>query len=144
MTDLPTAPTQRTGSLRAVLLLALVFCLGAAIGVGGGLIFLHRLAQRSFSSEAKENLVVEFLVFRLERQIATELGATPAEREAAHRELLVSMNEVTKLRAKLRRDARAIVADTVDRIEPLLSPDKRPKLRELAAKQLSPWGLEPK
>lgn len=139
----PTDPSPAPGRRRAILLLLLVFLLGAACGIGGGLLVLRRAAQRAFAGESGANRSVELLTFAMEKQVFAELDLTPAERAAAERELTVTATQLKDLRTRLRTDMRAVVEDSIMRIEQHLPPDKRSRFRERAAKRLQPWGLAP-
>ncbi|MDZ4288486.1 MAG: hypothetical protein U0984_11040 [Prosthecobacter sp.] len=137
--DPPPAPHRS----RALLLLLFVFLLGAASGIGGGLLILRGLAQRAFAGDLRDNSPVEFVVATLEKQLSSELDLTPEERQAARRELAVTVTRFKDLRTRLRTDARAVVEDTLVRVEQHLPPEKRVRLRERAANRLRPWGLVP-
>ena len=139
----PAPPTSGTNRLRALLFLLLVFLLGAGCGIGGGLLVLHGIAQRAFSAEPGNTSPVELVTAALEKQIAGELELTPAQRETAHRELAITIVKFKDLRVRMRSDARAIVKDTLERVEQNLPPEKRVKLRERVRARLQPWGLVP-
>ena len=138
-----TNPPPASKPWRGLLLLGLVFFLGAACGIGGGLLVMRGLAQRAFKGDLRASGPVDFLAGVLEQQIATDLELTPAQRAAAHQELETTVARFKDLRAQLRTDARIIVADTVTRVEQHLPPEKRPLLRQRVKDRLGDWGLVP-
>ena len=138
-----TASPSSGNRLRAFLLIVLVFVLGAASGIGGGLLVLQRLMQRSFAGDFVKNGPGEILAATLENQIASEVDMTPAERAAAKQEVEASLVKFKELRMRMRGDVRDIVKDTLLRVESRLPPEKRDKLRERVTARLQPWGLMP-
>lgn len=134
-------PPAAPRSTRALLLLLLVFLVGAACGVGGGLLVLRHYARRAFIGEMRENGPVELVTAALEKQVSSELDLTAEERQAARRELAITVTRFKELRSRLRTDAREVIEDTVVRIEQHLPPEKRAKLRERVGNRLKPWGL---
>lgn len=136
-------PSLKPGRTRALLLLLLVFLLGAASGVGGGLLFLRSLAHRAWAGELGENSPVELVTNRLENQMSAELELTPEERQAVQKELALTVGQFRELRVKMRSDIRAIVEDTLTRVETQIPEEKRARLRERAGDRLRPWGLMP-
>ncbi len=136
--DIPPATPR---SSRALLLLLFVFLLGAASGIGGGLLVLRHFARRAFIGEMRENGPVELVTAALEKQVSSELDLTAAERQAARRELAITVTRFKDLRTRLRSDARDVIEDTIVRIEQHLPPEKRTKLRERVGSRLRPWGL---
>ncbi|MCW0219277.1 MAG: hypothetical protein OJI67_13205 [Prosthecobacter sp.] len=134
-------PSLKPGRTRALLLLLLVFLLGAASGVGGGLLFLRSLAHRAWAGELGENSPVELVANGLEHQVSAELELTPEERQAVQKELALTVGQFRELRVKMRSDIRAIVEDTLTRVETKIPEGKRARLRERAGARLRPWGL---
>ncbi|TDU73049.1 hypothetical protein EI77_01516 [Prosthecobacter fusiformis] len=140
-TTIPVA--GRPGRMRALLLLGLVFILGAACGIGGGLIFLRGLAQRTWAGETGDKSPVERVTNSIENQMAKELDLTPEERLAVRKEFATTVAQFRALRIKLREDSRSIVEDTLSRLEKQIPEEKRAGLRERADARLRPWGLMP-
>lgn len=136
-------PSLKPGRTRALLLLLLVFLLGAASGVGGGLLFLRSLAHRAWAGELGGNSPVELVTNGLEHQMSAELELTPEERKAVQKELALTVGQFRELRVKMRSDIRAIVEDTLTRVETKIPEEKRARLRERAGDRLRPWGLMP-
>jgi hypothetical protein len=143
MTPPPALPPEPPRRTRALLLLLFVFLLGAASGIGGGLLLLRGLAHRAWAGDMGENSPVELVTQSMERQISAELELTAEERRAIQKELAVTVMRFREMRLRLRADSRAIVEDSLTRLEQHLPPEKRARLRERAGQRLRPWGLMP-
>ncbi|HBJ82506.1 MAG: hypothetical protein Q8M07_20165 [Prosthecobacter sp.] len=126
---------------KAVLLLVLVFILGAACGIGGGLLVLRRVFQHAIAHPGGQNAPVDRVIAHLESSIASELDLTAAERAAIRPELEQAATDFKALRAEVWRKAALNVQDTLGRVSTHLPPEKQTRLQTEAAKRLQPWGL---
>ena len=134
-----TSPTS--SRWKAVLLLVVIFILGAACGIGGGLLVLRRVVQHAIAHPAGQNAPVDRVIAHLESSIASDLNLMDAERAAIHPELVQTATEFKNLRAEVWRKAALQVQETLDRVSKHLPPEKQNRLREKAAQRLKPWGL---
>ena len=135
------SPRART-PWRALLLLASIFVAGLLCGAGGtSAIILHHL--QAAARDAGSARHGELLVRRLEERMQKDLDLTPPQRNAVAREFQVTVMELRELRSDATSRARAIAADTLQRLEASLPPAKAPRLREIFEERLSPWGLHP-
>lgn len=126
---------------KALLLLAFVFILGGACGIGGGLLVVRRIAQHAIAHPGGENAPIDRAASHIESIIASDLDLTTEERAAVHAELQRTAAEFKALRAEVWQKSAAQVQDTLDRLSKHLPPEKQSRLREQAAKRLKPWGL---
>lgn len=126
---------------KAVLLLLLVFILGAGCGIGGGLLVLRRFVQRAIAHPGESHAPVDRLIGKVESAMVAELSLTEAERSAVHAELLQTAAEFKLLRAEVWQKAGSSVAGSLDRICKRLPLEKQEILRKKAAERLGPWGL---
>ena len=129
--------------LRALLLLLIVFVLGAATGIGGSLLAMRHLAQRGLAGNLGPYDPLVRISAQWERDIAAELDFTPGERDRAHDELAVTVERLQELRSGMYADGRVIIADTIERVAADLPEEKRAAFRESIAKRLRPWSLAP-
>ncbi|MFO1483200.1 MAG: hypothetical protein U1F71_07505 [Verrucomicrobiaceae bacterium] len=131
---------------KALLLLAFVFMLGAACGIGGGLLVVRRIAQHAITHPGGENAPMDRASAHIESLIASDLDLTAEERAAVHTELQKTASDFKALRAEVWQKTTVNLQDMLDRIAKHLPPEKQSRLREQAAKRLKPWGLmsEPK
>ena len=138
----PALPKKGRNRLKALLLLALVFFLGVAAGVGiTGVVTVKRLQASLRSSLVAEGPAKRF-VDRVERDLLKRLDLTPEEQAAVREELGASRGKLMEIRSGLRRDVRVLAADSVERIATRLPEGKREALRKYAGERLRPWGLD--
>ena len=142
MTDTPAKPTS--GTWKALLVLALVFLLGAATGIGGGLLFLRAQIRKAATAPVNNQGPFDKLSARIESQLGKNLQLDPQERNAVHEELALTTRRAKELRLHLAGDIRALAGDTIARIGSHLSAEKQTKLRQDADAWLAPWGLQPR
>lgn len=136
-----TAPAG-SSRLRALALLMAVFVLGAASGIGGGLLVLRGIVQKVVTGRAANSTTpVDWVIGTLEREIGGEIELTSSERAAVHEELLTSAAAFRRIRAGMMIEARREVRATLSRIERHLPPEKQKLLQERAGRRLRPWGL---
>jgi hypothetical protein len=132
---------KRRSKWKALLLLLVVFFLGAAAGVGTcGAIIVAKLKADARNPGGASRPMQRFFD-RTEKQLGKELELDPSERQAVHEELAVTSDRVRDIRLHLSKDVRTLARETVDRIASHLPPAKQSLLREKAAKRLGPWGL---
>lgn len=139
MNDLP--PSPKNSRWKALLLLGLVFVLGAACGIGGGLLVLRRVVHRAIAEPQSEHTPVDLVIAALERDISSELDLDDAQRHQLHESLQVTAKDFKGLRLEIWQKAREKTRESLDRIASQLPPDKAAKLRERATSRLKPWGL---
>lgn len=137
MNSQPTAHSR----WKAVLLLLFIFILGAACGIGGGLLVVRRVAQHAIAHPGGENAPIDRAAAHFESLIASDLDLTAAERDALHAELRTTTSDFKALRAEVWQRARMNVQHSLDRISGHLPPEKQKALRDHAARRLRPWGL---
>lgn len=126
---------------KAVLLLLLVFALGAACGIGGGLLVLRRIVQHAMVHPDESHAPVDRVVSKIESQMVAELDLTDSERSAVHAELLQASTKFKALRREVWQKAGVSVSSSLDRICQHLPAEKQAILRKKAAERLGPWGL---
>lgn len=126
---------------KALLLLVFVFILGAACGIGGGLLVVRRIAQHAIAHPGGENAPMDRAAAHIESIIASDLDLTADERAAVHTELQQTATDFKALRAEVWQRAMVNVQDTLGRISRHLPAEKQERLREQAAKRLKPWSL---
>lgn len=127
---------------KAALLLVLIFCLGAACGVGGGLLVLRRIVRHAIANPTASGAPVDRLMSHLESELAAELDLTPAERAAIHADLQQAGAEFKTLRQDLWLRTGANARQTLQRMAAHLPADKAAKLEAAARRRLEPWGLQ--
>lgn len=138
----PPLPSGGSSRLRALALLMAVFVLGAASGIGGGLLVLRGVAQRVVTGRfAHSSAPVDWVISTLEREIGSELDLTDSERAAIHEELRASSIAFRRIRAGMMLQSRQEVRATLSRIEKHLPPEKQKQLQDRAGRRLRPWGL---
>lgn len=134
-------PSNTSSRWKAVLLLLLVFVLGAGCGIGGGLLVLRRIVQHAIAHPDESHAPVDRLVGKIESMMVAELDLTDSERSAVHAELLQVATEFKALRREVWHKAGVSVAGSLDRICQHLPAEKQAILRKKAAERLGPWGL---
>ena len=134
-------PSQTSSRWKAVLLLLLVFALGAGCGIGGGLLVLRRIVQHSIAHPDESHAPVDRVVGKIESLMVVELDLTDSEHSAVHAELLQAASEFKALRHEVWQKAGVSVAGSLDRICQHLPAEKQAILRKKAAERLGPWGL---
>lgn len=135
------SPSPKNSRWKAVLLLGLVFVLGAACGIGGGLLVLRRVVHRAIADPQSEHTPVDLVIAAFERDIASELDLDDAQRHQLHESLQVTAKDFKGLRIEIWQKARAKARESLERIASQLPPEKAAKLREHATSRLKPWGL---
>jgi hypothetical protein len=134
-------PSNTSSRWKAVLLLLLVFALGAGCGIGGGLLVLRRIVKHAIAHPDESHAPVDRLVGKIESLLVVELDLTDFERSAVHVELLQAATEFKALRREVWQKAGVSVAGSLDRICQHLPAEKQAILRKKAAERLGPWGL---
>ncbi len=135
------APKKSRNRLKAFLLLALVFFLGMAAGVGiTGVITVKRL-QASLRNPAAVAGPATRFIDRVERDLTKRLDLTASEQAAVREELETSRGKLMEIRSGLRGQARELVEDSLVRIAKRLPEGKREALRLHVKERLRPWGL---
>ena len=137
----PPLPRKSGGSLRAVLLLLLVFFLGLMLGAGAVLLGFRQMARKAFTESPDANAPVDRFLGRVEERFSRKLALTAEERAAAHEELAVTAREFKEDRRTFLDAVRNLTDDTIDRICRRLPPGKAARLRALAQARLAPWGI---
>ncbi|WP_395735359.1 hypothetical protein [Prosthecobacter sp.] len=130
-----------TSRWKAVLLLLLVFVLGAGCGIGGGLLVVRRIAQHAIAHPNEDHAPMDRVVSKIEALMVAELDLTETERRAVHGELQQTAAEFKTLRHEMWQKAGANVDDSLDRLCKHLPAEKQAMLRKKAAERLGPWGL---
>ena len=140
----PESPVKpASGVWKALLVLVLVFVLGAAAAIGGGLLLLRSQIRIAATAPATQQGPLDKLAARIEERLGDRLQLSPAERSALHEELAVTTLRAKELRTRLADDIRELAADTFGRISSHLPGDKQAKLKEEMDARLAPWGLLP-
>lgn len=142
MPDAPAKPSR--GVWKAVLLLLVVFVLGAASGIGGGLLFLRSQIRRAATAPVTNRGPLDTLADRMESRLTGRLQLSESERSAVREELAASVRQAKEIRLRIANDIRALAGDTVARIAKHLSAEKQVKLWKEAESRLEPWGLNVK
>lgn len=135
------SPSNTSSRWKAVLLLLLVFALGAGCGIGGGLLVLRRIVQHAIAHPDESHAPVDRVVGKIESLMKAELDLTDSERNAVHAELLQTATEFKALRREVWQKAGMSVAGSLDRLCQHLPAEKQAILRKKAAERLGPWGL---
>lgn len=122
---------------KALAVLAVVFLLGIAIGVGGGALALrHTIRQKIATGTGATSLVDRF-----EQTTISTLDLTPAEQAAIAPEFEITRARVREQRREVIRALRENAIDTMRRVKAKLPPEKQELLERTARKRLGPWGL---
>ena len=137
----PAINPRGSSRLKAVLLLLLVFVLGAACGIGGGLIVLRRLAQQAINAPNTKNAPINVAMRLLEDDLAGHVELSDKEKAMLNFELSECGTAFKDLRMEIWQKARTKATESLERIASQLPPDKAAKLRERAKSRLQPWGL---
>lgn len=137
----PTLPAR--SRWKAVLLLLLVFMLGAGCGVGGGLLVLRSVLRRAIATAPGEVAPADFVVDALDSKIGRELELDEPQRQAIHAELMLTAGQFKALREHVTHETRTYVEDALTRSARHLPAEKHAHLRELVSRRLQPWGLMP-
>ena len=130
-----------TSRWKAVLLLLLVFALGAGCGIGGGLLVLRRIVQHAIAHPNDDHAPADRLATKIESLLVADLALTDSERSAVHVELQQAAAEFRALRLEVWQKASLSVAGSLDRLCKHLPAEKQAALRQKAAERLGPWGL---
>jgi len=136
-----TPPSTSSSRWKAVLLLLLVFILGAGCGIGGGLLVLRRVIQHAIAHPGESNAPMDRVMHKVEFVMVAELDLTDIERSAVHAELMQTAVEFKALRLEMWQKAGGSVKGSLDRICKHLPEEKQALLRKKAAERLGPWGL---
>jgi hypothetical protein len=126
---------------RAFLLLALVFGLGLVFGVGGSVLTLRRIAQRSLSGDGVAATRVDHMLKKIEKDISRELKLTDAEQQRLHDELVQASKDYKLVRADFLKQIKNIAAQAIERTAHQLPAEKSSALRTHVNKRLSRWGV---
>jgi hypothetical protein len=135
------SPSPKRSRWKAVALLGLVFVLGAACGIGGGLLVLRRLVQHAIAEPQSNRTPVDLVIAALEREMLSELDLDDAQRHQLHQSLQITAQDFKGLRVEVWQKAREKTRESLERIASQLPPEKAVKLRERASSRLKPWGL---
>ncbi len=141
-----TDPKSRklTSRWKALLLLFVVFSLGAASGIGVGGLWLKKRAQAVLANSNSTDGPAIIIFDNMEEKLTRKLDLTPTERAALHEEFDQATQEIQNVRTETLESVRKISQQTLDRIEQRLPPEKRSPFREEARETLMPWSLLPK
>jgi hypothetical protein len=141
----PTSRSANPASRRtfvAILVLALVFLLGAAVGVGGSFLYLRGQVRMAFSPEpGKSRLPADRLLDRAEERMIRELELTKEETSAVRQELDITRRELRELRVRFLFSMRGVLRDSVTRAGSRLPEAKRIKLEGITDRWLQSWGV---
>ncbi|MBK8037949.1 MAG: hypothetical protein IPK22_12600 [Verrucomicrobiaceae bacterium] len=135
------SPSPKRSRWKAVLLLGLVFVLGAACGIGGGLFVLRRVVHRAITDPQSDRTPVDLVIAALERDVSSELDLDDAQRHQLHQSLQITVKDFKGLRIEVWQKAREKARESLERIASQLPPEKAARLREHATSRLKPWGL---
>jgi hypothetical protein len=139
MNDSSSSP--KSSRWKAVLLLVLVFVLGAGCGIGGGLFVLRRVVHRAIAEPQSDFTPVDFIVAALEHDISSELELDTSQRNQLHATLQLTARDMKVLRSEMWEKVSQKARESLERIASQLPPEKAAKLRERASSRLKPWGL---
>ncbi len=134
-------PQTSRSRWKAVLLLALVFLLGAGCGIGGGLLVMRRVFQHAIAHPDGKHAPVDLIVGRIESKILSDIDLTEDERTAVQAELTQTAADLKALRVEIWGKVSLNVQATLDRLAKRLPPEKVTRLRSETEKYLKPWGL---
>ncbi len=112
--------------LKPVLLLALVFFAGIAIGVAG-----TRIAVRHFVRQAIQH--PEIIRGKIERDLTRKLRLDPQQRLKVREILIGSHDKLKALRQEFRPRFAVIVQGAQDEISAVLTPEQQKKFEQLRA-----------
>jgi len=143
MNTTDTPPKPAGGVWKALLILILVFILGAATGIGGGLLILRAQIRKAATATVSQQGPLDKLAARVEAHLGDRLHLSATERSALHEELGVTTRRAKELRLRLADDIRALAGDTIRRIGARLPAEKQAALRKEMDERLTPWGLKP-
>ena len=133
--EFPTPP--RPARLKALVLLALIFVLGIATGVGGGALALRHTLRQKIAAGTAATAVVD----RIEQATISSLNLTPAEQAAIAPEFEITRTRVLEQRREVMKALRETAQDTLQRVKAKLPPQKQLQLEHAALKRLEAWGL---
>ena len=128
---------SRPARWKALALLALIFVLGIAVGVGGGALALRHTLQQKIANGTGTTAVVD----RIEQATISSLNLTPAEQAAIAPEFQITRTRVLEQRREIIKDLREDALDTLQRVKAKLPPEKQLRLEQSALKRLEAWGL---
>ncbi len=138
-TDSPSSPKHRC--FKAIALLLFVFILGNLTGIGGSACVMLKHLQSTLRDPSIVNPRVENFLDRAASKIGDDLDLNATDRKAVREELETTGNRLGEIRLQMATDLKATARETIDRIEPRLSEEKRAAFRESAARHLAPWGI---
>jgi Spy/CpxP family protein refolding chaperone len=122
---------------RAFVLLALVATSGALAGVVGDRVLSDRAAVRAAAPPAPPGPRGEA---RYAERLVGQLELSPAQADAIDEIVAEEQVRVRELSEEVQPRFRAIADDTRDRIESVLTPEQRQRLRELRAERMRSMG----
>jgi hypothetical protein len=131
-------------SARTRSLLAAGLILG--VGFAGGTVFGLWVSMRFFTQFVATSVNApgpgDYLVEKLERDLARQLDLTDAERNAIGEEMRATVQMTKRLRAETTMKLRTILADSTERMAAKMSPEKAKEFRSLTARRLRMIGLD--
>ena len=130
----------KTFPLRAIAILVAVFLLGSVFGAGI-LVFTVRTKLQKMVQLEEPGPRVKKNFARLNAHLERTLDLTPSESDTVKSELNTTMINIVKIRASAFKDVRRETIDSIDRISNQLPEEKGSKLRAMAKRRLSPWGM---
>lgn len=132
----------RKGPLKAIVLLAVIFGLGALAGAGATVWTLRAHLQDIARDPSKADGPAVKVIARVEEDLTSHLDLTPDERAGVQEELEFTRAVLRERRGELVEDLRQVALDTVERLEKRVPEEKRAALRERVGERLDPWGVE--
>lgn len=137
----------KSGRFRAIIMLVVVFIVGALAGSGGTLFALSRYVkasfQRNWEDPNRSDGMGDAMIRNFEKKL-DDLDLTPTEKAAVSEELDKTRKEFHDLRGEVGPRIRAMVAKSDAGIRSVLPPEKIEDYEAISRKHLSPWGLAPK
>jgi hypothetical protein len=133
--------TTAGARLKAVTLLILIFGLGAVAGAGGTLWMIRAHLQGIARDPMMVNGPAAKVIERVKNDLQRNLELTPEESKSIQQELETTRGILSERRVEIVEDMRAIVLDTVVRMEAHLPEGKQSALRERVRERIEPWGL---
>ena len=134
MTDSISASSGRGPSsppLRALLLLALFFFLGAAAGIGGSGLWVRAKMKAAITDPQNADGAFLRRIDRIEAKLFSELNLTPEERSTITKELQRAGEQFKASRVDFLDSLQSYSVETRSRIEQSLPPEKREACRSL-------------
>lgn len=134
---------SRRSTVKAILVLLLVFLLGNLTGIGASTsLMLKRLQANVRQPETSHGAAVR-LLDRAERKLDESLDLSPSERADVHGEFMVTRQRLAEIRLRMIGELRRLSHDTVERVSRRIPESKRGDFRRLADERLRPWGFAP-